>query len=277
MKSRISLLSSLFILILILLSTFCVMENNKKPSKEEYRILFLHHSTGEVIFNAGKSRSRISRKLFPKQSFVYQWFKDHNRLNNTNYQIEEQYFPKNEPYGWNNYPYDYYNIWVKNAGNEPFMNEPTLEILTKKYNLIIFKHCYPVGDMMEDLNQPDINSSVKSLENYKLQYIALKQKMHEFPDTKFLIWTGAARVESNTTKVQATRTKAFFDWVRTEWDTPNDNIFLWDFYELETEGTLFLKNEYASNPSNSHPGNSFAQKAAPLFCQRIIEVIEQNQ
>jgi len=277
MKSKIRLLSSLFILIFILLSTFCVMENNKKQSKEEYRILFLHHSTGEVIFNAGKSRSRISRKLFPKQSFVHQWFKDHNRINNTNYQIEEQYFPKNETYGWNNYPYDYYNIWVKNAGNEPFMNEPTLEILTKKYNLIILKHCYPVGDIMGDMNQPDINSSVKSLENYKLQYLALKQKMHEFPNTKFLIWTGAARVESNTTKEQATRTNAFFDWVRTEWDTPNDNIFLWDFYELETEGTLFLKNEYASNPSNSHPGKSFAQKVAPLFCQRIIEVIEQNQ
>jgi len=276
MKTKIAILSSLFILILILVPTFVIMKKKNKSSKEEYKILFLHHSTGEVIFNAGKSTSIISRKLFKNRSFVHQWFNDYNSSNNTNYKIEEQYFPKNEPYGWSNYPYDYYNIWVKNAGDQPYKDEPTLEILTKKYNLIVFKHCYPVFDMMEDSNQPDIDSPVKSLENYKLQYLALKQKMHEFPNTKFLIWTGAARVESNTTKEQATRAKAFFDWVRNEWDTPNDNIFLWDFYELETEGTLFLKNEYANDPSNSHPGKSFAQKAAPLFCQRITEVIEQN-
>jgi len=274
MKTKITIFSSLSILILILLPTLGIMK--KKSSKEEYKILFLHHSTGEVILNAGKSTSIISRKFFKNRSFVHQWFRNYNNSNNTNYKVEEQYFPKNEPYGWSNYPYDYYNIWVKNAGEQLYKNEPTLEILTKKYNLIVFKHCYPVFDMMEDSNQPDIDSPVKSLENYKLQYLALKQKMHEFPDTKFLIWTGAAKVESNTTKEQATRAKAFFDWVRNEWDTPNDNIFLWDFYELETEGTLFLKNEYANNPSNSHPGKSFAQKAAPLFCQRITEVIEQN-
>jgi len=276
MKTKIAIVSSLFILILILVPTFVIMKKKNKSSKEEYKVLFLHHSTGEVIFNAGKSTSIISRKFFKNRSFVHQWFNDYNSSNNTDYKIEEQYFPKNEPYGWSNYPYDYYNIWVKNAGDQPYKNEPTLEILTKKYNLIVFKHCYPVFDMMEDSNQPDIDSPVKSLENYKLQYLALKQKMHEFPNTKFLIWTGAARVESNTTKEQATRAKAFFDWVRNEWDTPNDNIFLWDFYELETEGTLFLKNEYANAPSNSHPGKSFAQKAAPLFCQRITEVIEQN-
>jgi hypothetical protein len=101
--------------------------------------------------------------------------------------------------------------------------------------------------------------------------------MHEFPNTKFLVWTGAARVESNTTKNQAERTKAFFDWVRNEWNTPDDNIFLWDFYELETEGTLYLKIENANDRANSHPGKAFAEKVAPLFCKRITEIIEQNK
>ncbi len=40
--------------------------------------------------------------------------------------LEEVAFPKSKPYGWNNYPYDYYNIWVNNAGPKPFMKEPTL-------------------------------------------------------------------------------------------------------------------------------------------------------
>lgn len=268
---------SFFLLILILVSIIGIMKKHNKPAAKEYRILFLHHSTGDVVFNAGKTTSRLSRKLFKNQSFVKQWFKSYNASNNTNYKIEELFFPKNGTYGWNNYPYDYYNIWVKHAGNLPYMNEPTLEILTKEYNLIIFKHCYPVSDMVEDSDYADINSSIKSLQNYKLQYLALKQKMHEFPGTKFLVWTGAARVESNTSKEQAERAKTFFDWVQNEWDTPDDNIFLWDFYGLETEGTLYLKEENASNPTNSHPGKAFAEKVAPLFCHRIKEVIEINR
>ena len=130
--------------------------------------------------------------------------------------------------------------------------------------------------ILEDTNQPDIDSSEKRIENYKLQYLALKQKLNEFPGTKFLIWTGAAQVENHTTKENALRAKAFFEWVLNEWDSPNDNIFIWDFYGLETEGSLYLKNEYAENIDNSHPNSFFARKVAPLFCKRIVEVIEQK-
>lgn len=245
-------------------------------NKKEYRIIFLHHSTGRIIYNGGKEPNLIMRKLFPQKAYVPKWFDDYNKRNGTNYLIKEQFFPKNKPYGWNNYPYDYYNIWVKNAGDSPYMEEPTLEILTQQYDLIIFKHCYPVSNIVNDINKPDINSSDKRLENYKLQYLALKKKLLEFPNTKFLIWTGAVQVKANTTSEQAVNTKSFFEWVKNEWNTDANNIFIWDFYELETEGELYLKNENASNNNDSHPGKSFAEKVAPLFCQRIIEVIKQN-
>ena len=252
------------------------MKNNYtySNSQKDYKIIFLHHSTGRIISNVGKGMNPIVRKLFPQKSYVSQWLSDYNIVNATNYTIAEQYFPKSHPYGWNNYPYDYYNIWVKNAGPKTYLDEPTLEILTKQYKLIIFKHCFPVSNIDEDLNKPDINSAEKRIENYKLQYLALKQKLKEFPNTKFLIWTGAAQVKSHMTPEQALRAKAFFDWVKNDWDTANDNIFLWDFYELQTEGELFLKNENAPNTNDSHPNKFFAEKVAPLFCQRIIEVIQ---
>lgn len=262
-----------FVLMIILLLRFF----NKKESVNEYKILFLHHSTGNRIKNAGKTPIRYVSKLIKQKSFVVKWLEEYNKRNGTHYVFEEQFFPKEKPYGWNNYPYDYYNIWVKNAGEEPYLKEPTLEILTKKYNMIVFKHCFPVGDLDEDIKQPDINSPEKRIENYKLQYNALKQKMLEFPDTKFLVWTGAARVEKSTTKERAQRTRSFFDWVRTEWDTPGDNIYIWDFYELETGGSLYLKPEYADSPTDSHPSKMFAKKAAPLLCQRIVEIIELNK
>jgi hypothetical protein len=209
--------------------------------------------------------------------FATKWFEEYNRLHGTNYLFNEQYFPKHETYGWNNYPFDYYNIWIKNAGEQPYKNEPTLEILTKQYNLIIIKHCYPVGDILEDINQPDINSSEKRIENYKLQYMALRQKFLEFPDTKFMILTGAARVKSSTTESNARRAKEFFNWVKNEWISLNDNIFIYDFFKLETEGTLYLKSQNALNPSDSHPNKAFAKRVAPDFYKRIIQVIEQNK
>lgn len=70
----------------------------------------------------------------------------------------------------------------KNAGESSFMEEPTLEILTRKYEIIAFKHCFPVGRILEDKGTPNIDSNEKRVENYKLQYNALKTKMHSFPD-----------------------------------------------------------------------------------------------
>jgi hypothetical protein len=221
-------------------------------------IIFLHHSTGENIWNEG----------------VSQWFVQYNSQTGTRYQIVEQEFPKDSPYGWNNYPYDYWNIWVNHAGSSPFLNEPTLEILTSQYHVIIFKHCFPVSEIEADTGNPDMTSEDKRIENYTLQYETLKTKMHEFSDTIFLVWTGAALVQRSTDKASATRARSFFEWVKDEWDERGDNIYIWDFYELETEGGLYMKDEYAEDPYDSHPNWTFSQMAAPLFCQRIVNVIE---
>lgn len=232
------------------------------------KIVFLHHSTGELIWQGGVPR----------------WFEQYNREHGTDYHIVEQDYPKNV----GNYPYDYWNIWVNHAGSEPFMEEPTLEILTQHYDVIVLKHCFPVSDIREDTGNPHINSENKRVENYKLHYTALKAKMREFQNTTFIVWTGAARVQSisllekilsifarkSPKEESARRAKTFFDWVRNEWDEAGDNIYLWDFYELETEGGLYLKNEYAVSPSNSHPNKVFSEKVAPFLCQRIVDVIE---
>ena len=66
---------------------------------------------------------------------------------------------------------------------------------------------------------------------------------------------------------------SFFDWVKSDWDEPGDNIFLWDFYELETEGGIYMKLSYASGLRDPHPRPDFAGRVAPLFAQRIIDVV----
>jgi hypothetical protein len=235
------------------------------------RIIFLHHSTGSGVWVG--NTNRYVYKLTGKGD-VQKFINNYNRKNKTSYKIDELSFPKSSPYGWNNYPYDYYNIWVKNGGEKEYMEEPTLEILTKQYDVIIFKHCFPVCRLKEDTGSPDINSDEKRIENYKLQYNALKRKMHDFPDNKFIVWTPAACVRTKMTGDEATRTQKFYRWMLDEWDEKGDNIFIWDFYKYETEGSLYLKDSNASGPDNSHPNKNFSGNIAPLFGKFIVDVIE---
>lgn len=256
---------------IFLLIFFKLLLSCKSDQGEMQKIIFLHHSTGRSIWVG--NTNRFVYKLTRKGN-VQRFFDDHNKRNKTNYIISQRGFPGNEPYGWNNYPYDYYNIWVKNAGMAPFKEEPTLEILTSEYDVIIFKHCFPVGKIKADTGKPDINSDEKRIENYKLQYNALKQKMHQFPNNKFIVWTPAASVKNQISEDEARRTFEFYRWIIDEWDEKGDNIFIWDFYNYETEGGLYLLEKNAYSTDNSHPGKEFSGKVAPLFSKYIIDVIE---
>lgn len=242
----------------IKVSTSYASDKADSFSLKSKKIIFLHHSTGNRIWKGG----------------VAEWFAKYNFRHNTKYIITERSFPKKSPYGWTNYPYDYWNIWVKNEGGTEFKGEPTLELLTKKYDVIIFKHCYPVSNIKKDRGIPDISSKSKRIENYKLQYEALKVKLREFPNNIFILLTGAALVKDKTKVENAERARIFFSWVKEEWDEAGDNIYLWDFYTLETEGGLYLKNNYAEGKRDSHPSKGFAKRVAPLFSKRIVNIIE---
>ncbi len=277
---RLRLLPAILIVMVVSLNS-C----KQKEKTSDMNILYIHHSTGGVIWQGKKASifTRAIRKVSTDlaenlggQAKLPALFENYNKENNKNYLIKEIAFPKAAPYGWHNYPYDYYDIWVKHAGNEPYMEEPTLEMLTKQYQVISFKHCFPVSSIQPDKDSADINSDYKSLANYKLQYAALRDKLHEFPDTKFIVWTGAALAKGAVSEEAAIRAREFFTWVKEDWDMPDDNIYLWDFYELETEGGLYLKDEYATSDTDSHPNTMFASKAVELIFNRIIDVIENN-
>lgn len=225
------------------------------PAGDTVRIVFLHHSTGGVIWNGGVPQALAS----------------YNAGHATDYRITEHAYP-NDPYSWANYPYDYWNLWVANTGASMAQSQPNLDMIAGEYDVIVFKHCFPVSAIQADTGAASVGSSVKSLENYYLQYDALKARLRAFPGKRFIVWTGAALREADTTPGQAARAKTFFDWVRNTWDEKGDNIFVWDFYALETEGGLYLASGNAS--ADSHPNASFAQRVAPLFVNRLVDVIE---
>jgi hypothetical protein len=113
-------------------------------------IKFLHHSTGRLVWNAG----------------VANWFTKYNSTNSMNYQISESWYPD----GNENYPYDYWNIWVNDGASQYGNTTDTLETLTKTYNVIIWKHCFPGSLIDADSGDANVASPAKQIQNYKLQY-----------------------------------------------------------------------------------------------------------
>ncbi len=221
------------------------------------RIVVLHHSTGGNVWDGG----------------VKKLVDEHNRRQGTSYSIEERSYP-NDPYPWANYPYDYYNLWVVHSGENRDRQQATLEDLTKSFDVIVFKHCFPVSGVGPDTGRPDPKSGAKTRENYVAQYEALKRKLRSFPNHKFIVWTGAALTRQNTNPEDAARARGFFDWVKSTWDERGDNVFVWDFWQLETGGGLYLLDANAASPGDSHPNRDFAEKAARLFVQRLTDVLE---
>jgi len=266
------------LILLLVLSVFALsckeVQTNLKYENPETKIIFLHHSTGKNVWYGDVEQNKRFN-FTESMCLVPRLLKEYNDLNEKKISIEERSFPLGKQYAWKNYPYDYYNIWVKNAGDKPYMEEPTLEMLTKEYNIIIFKHCFPVSNILEDDGTPDVNSEKKTLANYKLQYDTLKSKLHEFPNTQFIVWTGAALVEAKTNPGNAQRAVEFSNWVKEQWDEPGDNIEIFDFREIETEGGLYLKPEYAMDAKGDpHPNMLISEKAAKLFVEKIIEIVE---
>ncbi|MBA4374271.1 MAG: hypothetical protein C0402_15580 [Thermodesulfovibrio sp.] len=228
------------------------------PRPGPVRIIYLHHSTGSNIWEGG----------------VPEFIAAYNTGHGVNYEITERAYP-DWPYPWENYPYDYWNLWVNASGSVTDPGIASLDVLASEYDVIMFKHCFPVSGIEADTDTADISSPTKSIENYTLQYEALKAKMHQFPDNKFIVWTGAALVQNATDPGQAGRADAFFEWVRTTWDEKGDNIFVWDFWTLETGGGIYMLDAHTASSGDSHPNATFSGNVAPYIGQRIVDVIEE--
>jgi hypothetical protein len=223
------------------------------------RIAYLHHSTGGVIWGGGVA------------SFITSW----NASHGTSYTIQEVTYPATTGgYPWENYPYDYWNLWVNHAGASQDRGELNLDQLAAAYDVIVWKHCFPVSGVQADTGSPSVSSSVKTAETYKAQYLALRARLRQFPAKRFVVWTGAALVQGATDAAEAERARGFFAWVKDTWDEPGDNVFVWDFRQLETGGGLYLLPAYAASTTDSHPNATLASLAAPLVGKRVVDVVE---
>jgi hypothetical protein len=87
-------------------------------------------------------------------------------------------------------------------------------------------------------------------------------------------WNAQQLVEGATDLASAQRAQQFFAWVKDVWDEPGDNVYVWDFFQLETGGGPYLLPEHAADATDSHPNATFSAEVAPLVARRIVDVVE---
>ena len=243
---------------------FCLQVDSQKA-------VFLHHSTGGNVYKEGK---------------VSEWIADYNQENNSHIELTERAYP-NKPYEWKNYPFDFWNLWVKGACDSEKSGIECLNTLSRDYQMIIFKHCFPGAQVLDDTGDPDINSERKSLENYKIQYRALRKQMDSYPDNIFVVWTLASLHRLSTTPENAQRAKEFVEWVKVEWlkedGRSHDNILIFDFWELTAEqykepgqgqvNCLRYEYERSHESGDSHPNTKANEAVGPVFAKFIVDAL----
>jgi hypothetical protein len=233
--------------------------------------IFLHHSTGGYVYSEGG---------------VAAWINDYNDGNGTDYYLKQFSYP-NTPWPWNNYPYDYWKLWIDGSCDNSQSGIECLESIASKYELVILKHCFPGAGILEPDDNPDVTSSKKTFENYKLQYRALRDKMDDMPNTKFMFWTLAPLHRLSTSPEQAQRANEFVEWVKNDFLTEDEeehpNIYIFDFFGLVAElsatpenGVQYcLKYEYEDKHDNgdSHPNVDANEYAGPIFARAVVNAL----
>lgn len=238
------------------------------------KVIFLHHSTGGNVYYEGK---------------VKEWIDDYNLNNNSHFELTERAFP-NEPYEWKNYPFDYWNLWINQACDPGKPGIECINTLCRDYKMIIFKHCFPGADILEDTGNQDVGSERKSLENYKVQYRALLDMMDQYPGNLFIVWTLAPLHRLATTPENALRANEFAGWVKNEWLTEDGkshkNILIFDFWgmtaakeEIPGQGQAnCLRYEYEKSheSGDSHPNVMANETVGPVFARFITDAFKEK-
>ncbi|HOW35200.1 MAG TPA: fibronectin type III domain-containing protein [Candidatus Omnitrophota bacterium] len=236
------------------------------------KIIFLHHSTGGNLYNYSGGG-------------VAGWISNYNSTNGTGYQVSDLWFPASGSiYGGVNYPFHYWDLWGNQKCRDSRYGAPCLDDLTQNYDVIIFKHCFPASGVVADTGNPNINSSVQSLENYKTQYRGLRNLMDQYPAKKFIIWTLPPRHRLTGYPDQAARATEFSEWLKTDFLTengPHANISVFDFRGYITDSNAgsqnfnYIKYEYelSHTTADGHPNSLANRTIGPIFAQFIVGAI----
>ena len=222
-------------------------------------VIFLHHSTGENLILQGGVR-----ELFTQAGYDF-W--DHG------------YNPQGlrDPTG----KYTGYSYIVPRDNTDPdgmarIFSQRVYDIPINtlsgllQHEVIIIKSCFAPANNIKSDGQ---------LETYKSWYLGVRDTMDRYPDKTFVIVTSPPLNPAETNSEEATRARAFADWLKSEeFLSGHPNIFTFDLFgnlaEENPAATDFnmLRQTYR-NGGDSHPNQLANETIGPVLVDFVTEAI----
>ena len=216
-------------------------------------IIFLHHSCGENLINEGSVREGLTPLGY--EFYDHGYNSDGLRLADGSYSGTNFDVP-----GDNTNPDGFAEIFAQPLHDPP---DNTFSYLMQ-YDFIAFKSCYPVSNIGDDYQ----------LNEYKEYYLAIRDRVDQYPDKLFMIVTQPPQVPASSDPEEARRARAFANWLKSdEYLSGHPNLFTFDFFDHLAGNDNFLRAEYRFDDYDGHPNEQANRTIGPLFVQFIDQAI----
>jgi hypothetical protein len=217
------------------------------------RIIFLHHSCGENLIVQGGVREGLTALGY--EFYDHGYNDDGLRLANglpdgTHFDVPDD----------NTDPDGLAAIFAQPLHDPP---DNTFSHLMQ-YDVIAFKSCFPVSNIGDDAQLAD----------YQSHYLAIRDRMDQYPEKTFIIVTQPPQVPANSDPQEAARARALANWLQSdEYLAGHPNVSVFDFFGLLAGEDNFLRPEYRADEYDAHPNELANQNAGPLFVEFIDQAI----
>lgn len=145
--------------------------------------------------------------------------------------------------------------------------------------IIMFKSCFPNSNLLGDesdvvpaisanpLKGQTSDSEYHTISNAKGIYIDLLEYFKTNPDKLFIVITAPPLGQNNTTLKAADNARALNNWLKNDWidDYEQDNVAVFDFYNVLTDDGASNFSLYSTDEWNDHPNSEGNQKATQEF------------
>jgi hypothetical protein len=245
-----------FISIFIILSTLMF-------SQERFRSgIFLHHSTGDYIWGNDQTGNTTD---IPAE--INKYNSENNYSDDQAFSLKEKWFPNSTDNEW--------NYWRKVFNKE--VNDDIYSIINSN-KIVIIKSCFPSSEV-EGWGEPadTLDPSKKTVYNYKWHWRYFLDSIKAHPETFFVIWTNAPKV--NGYDHWAKWSNQFCTWAKDTLAKGKDpeyvdipkNVYVFDYFHKLVGDDYKLKPEYAAGSSDSHPNGAATDLIAPQFVKEIFD------
>lgn len=243
------------------------------------KVLFIHHSTGANLISQGKLR-KLLRDLDPSIGF---WDHSYNLFLPQIWQLTSKIIPYHTGLTDNTGKItgDDYHLQIANTDPQGYkelfnqkITDPPSNALSKiilNFDIIIFKSCFPVTK---------IESGAK-LAHYKECYLSIRNRITNFSDKQFIIFTPPPLRREMTKNEYAQRARTFSEWLKSDnYLQGSTNISAFDFFGILADADQsgpnqnMLRRKYAGLlPFDSHPNRLANREAAALFATFLVAAL----